>query len=221
MFDNREQHPAYGMLAFHRVSGGDPNLFGSSVKHNNKIQLTLKEGYVIRELNNDWYNGGKTLFEVEMSYTQFAELISAMNIGDGIPVTIRYTTQKGRIEGIQTVNRRTQFMNEFEEKNGQSAEDVQNIINKLKTIFAEKRPIRAKEREEILSTLRSLSMAVESHNSFMISQFDEAMEKICTEAKGEVEAFIQNKMHSLALAALNEKEQLKETIDVPLIPDET
>ena len=156
-----------------------------------------------------------------MSYTQFAELISAMNVGDGIPVTIRYTTQKGRIEGIQTVNRRTQFMNEFEEKNGQSAEDVQNIINKLKTIFAEKRPIRAKEREEILSTLRSLSMAVESHNSFMISQFDEAMEKICTEAKGEVEAFIQNKMHSLALAALNEKEQLKETIDVPLIPDET
>jgi hypothetical protein len=55
----------------------------------------------------------------------------------------------------------------------------------------------------------------------MVSQFDEAMEKISTEAKGEVEAFIQNKMHSLALAALNEKEQLKETIDVPLIPDET
>ena len=24
MFENREQQPAYGMLAFHRVSGGDP-----------------------------------------------------------------------------------------------------------------------------------------------------------------------------------------------------
>ena len=59
MFENREQHPAYGMLAFHRVSSGDPNLFGSSVRHNHKIQLTLKEGYIVRELNNDWYNGGK------------------------------------------------------------------------------------------------------------------------------------------------------------------
>ena len=44
MFENREQHPAYGMLAFHRVSSGDPNLFGSSVKHNHnsKKQQTYR-----------------------------------------------------------------------------------------------------------------------------------------------------------------------------------
>ena len=64
MFKNSEKNPAYGMLAFHRVTGGDPNLFGSSVSHNQKIMLTLKEGSVSRELNTDWYSGGKTLFEV-------------------------------------------------------------------------------------------------------------------------------------------------------------
>ena len=49
----KETTPAYGMLSFHRVTGGDPNLFGSSVKHNQKIMLTLKEGNVSRDLSQD------------------------------------------------------------------------------------------------------------------------------------------------------------------------
>ena len=135
MFKNSEKNPAYGMLAFHRVTGGDPNLFGSSVSHNQKIMLTLKEGSISRELNTDWYSGGKTLFEVEMSYTQFAELISAMNVGDGIPVTIRYTNEKGRIDGIDIVNKRTQFLDEFKDKNLKSSETAKKLIQKVSNIF--------------------------------------------------------------------------------------
>ena len=209
MLDNIDKKPAYGMLSFHRVSGGDPNLFGSSVKHNQKIMLTLKQGHVTRELNHDWYGGDTTLFEVEMSYTQFAELISAMNVGDGIPVTIRFIQGKGNIEGIETINRRTQFLNEFKEKNDESANMATELITKLKNIFSQKRTIKASEREEILSTLTKLYNAVNSHNDFMLKQFDESMEGISTEAKGEVEAFVQNKLNSIALAIMKEQEELK------------
>ena len=210
MFENKDKHASYGMLAFHRVSGGDPNLFGSSVQHNQKIQLTLKEGHVNRELSNDWYGGDKTLFEVEMSYTQFAELISAMNVGDGVPVTIRYTNELGRIDGKEITNKRKQFLNEFIEKNNQSAETAKELIAKLEQIFSEKRAIKAKEREEIISALNMLYQSVATHNSFALKQFDEAMEKISTEAKGEVEAFVQNKMTSLALAAMRDQGGLEE-----------
>lgn len=205
MFKNSEKNPAYGMLAFHRVTGGDPNLFGSSVSHNQKIMLTLKEGSISRELNNDWYSGHKTLFEVEMSYTQFAELISAMNVGDGIPVTIRYTSEKGRIDGIDIVDKRAQFLDEFKDKNLESSKTAKELIEKVSNIFAEKRPIKAAERKEILTMLNSLYNDINSHNDFMLNQFNESIEHISTEAKGEVEAFVENKMTSIALAAIKEK----------------
>lgn len=204
-FTEDEHKPAYGMLAFHRVTGGDPNLFGSSVQHNEKIMLTLKEGSVSRGLNKDWYHGRRTLFEVEMSYTQFAELISAMNVGDGIPVTIRYTKETGSVPGLEIVNKRTQFLGEFKEANATSATTANELIEKLRSIFNEKRPIKAAEREQILSMLTQLYNAVNTHNEFMLKQFNEAMEGVSTEAKGEVEAFVQTKMNSLALAALKEE----------------
>lgn len=220
MFENKDKQPAYGMLAFSRISGGNPNLFGSSIRHTQKIQLTLKEGHVTRELNNDWYAGDKTLFEVEMSYTQFAELISAMNVGDGVPVTIRYTENKGRVDGIQIVNKRTQFLDEFKNQNEQSVDQINKMIKQLQTIFAEKRPLKAKEKTEILSALAVLSNTINSHNIFTLSQFDEAMEKIATEAKGEVEAFIQNKMNSLALVSMKETNALNLKNQNPLLPDD-
>lgn len=36
--DERHIHPSFGMLAFNRISGGSPYLYGSSIKHRDKIQ---------------------------------------------------------------------------------------------------------------------------------------------------------------------------------------
>lgn len=87
-------------------------------------------------------------------------------------------------------------------------------------IFAEKPPLKAKEKTEILSALAVLSNTINSHNIFTLSQFDEAMEKIATEAKGEVEAFIQNKMNSLALVSMKETNALNLKNQNPLLPDD-
>ena len=92
------------------------------------------------------------------------------------------------------------------------------MIKQLQTIFAEKRPLKAKEKTEILSALAALSNTINSHNIFTLSQFDEAMEKIATEAKGEVDAFIQNKMNSLALASMKETNALNLKDQNPLLP---
>lgn len=94
------------------------------------------------------------------------------------------------------------------------------MIKQLQTIFAEKHPLKAKEKTEILSALAALSNTINSHNIFTLSQFDEAMEKIATEAKGEVEAFIQNKMNSLALASMKETNALNLKDQNPLLPDD-
>lgn len=52
--------------------------------------------------------------------------------------------------------------------------------------------------------MSSLVMDVGSNTEFIIEQFRKQMDKTITEAKGEVEAFIQNRLHSIALAALRQ-----------------
>ena len=198
-------NPAFGMLSFSRVHGGDPNLFGSSVRHNEKILMTLYEGEVVRELHQDWYHTGKTLFEAEMSYTQFAELISSMNIGGGIPVTIRYIRGHEKIEGIKIDNKRSQFVNEFKQNNQESVKLINDIITDLSEIFSEKRQLKAADREYILNRLTALHNAVNANTDFILDQFNESMEHITTEAKGEIEAFLENKLKNIAFAAIQQQ----------------
>ena len=108
------RHPAFGMVSFRRITGGDNVLFGSSIKHNDRIQLTIKHGEQDRTLHEDGYYGRKRIVEVEMSYSQFAECIGAMNVGDGVPGTIQYTEKDGRMPALEENNsKREQFRNEF------------------------------------------------------------------------------------------------------------
>lgn len=198
-----EQKPAYGMLAFSRVTGGDPNLFGSSIKHNEKLRLTLKTGAIHRDIHNDWYFGRNTLFEVEMSYTQFAELISSMNVGDGIPVTIRYIQGEGQIPGIEIVNRKTQFTNEFATQSKAASQKAKDLIATVKDLFETKKQLTKADKSQIMSILTNLSYEIDDNRSFAMECFHEATEGIISEAKGEIEAFVENRMHHLALAALS------------------
>jgi len=77
-----ESHPSYGMVSFNRQQQTPPaNLFGSSIKHQTLISLTIRRGTKERDLSRDWYFGGEELIEVLLSPNQFAEAITHMNMG--------------------------------------------------------------------------------------------------------------------------------------------
>ena len=65
-----------------------------------------------------------------------------------------------------------------------------------------KRTLTKADKEELMGLMSSLVMDVGSNTEFLIEQFRKQMDKTITEAKGEVEAFTQNRLHSIALAAL-------------------
>lgn len=194
----KETHPSYGMLGFYRQSGGSRHLFGSSVEnHRDTICLRLKRGAVRRDLNQDWYYGGEELFEVRMSYNQFATLITAMNVGDGVPVTITRLDGE-RVEDPPFTDKAEQHLEEFRHHLDKTNEETRNLINMVMAKFHEKKAFTKKEQEEILSTLNHIAMNIGCNADFHLSQFQEQMDKTVTEAKGEVEAFVQNKMLALA-----------------------
>lgn len=200
------RHPAFGMLGFKRVSGRDNVLFGSSIKHNDRIQLTIKHGEQNRTLHKDIYYGRETIVEVEMSYSQFAECIGAMNVGDGVPCTIQYTEKEGCIPAIEENNsKREQFRNEFSDTISKAMEQVQMQINQIQESIDTKKSLGVKDRKEIISQLQQVKYNIGCNLDFCVEQFDEQMDKSTMEAKGEIETFCQNKINSIAQAALVER----------------
>lgn len=203
-FGTKTTHPSYGTLAFNRRTGGATPLFGSSIEHRDTIAMTLYHANITRDLHNDYISGSSKIAEVEMSYSQFAEAITSMNMGSGIPVTIRWTEKDGNIPPCNFVSKREQFTNEFKKNTKDTMNKAQQLMQEVRELFNQKKNLTKKDREQVLSKLNSLSMDIGSNIDFIAEQFNEQIDKTVMEAKGEIEAFCQNKVNSIASASLVE-----------------
>lgn len=212
------KHPSFGMLSFRRTHGGHSNLFGSSIQHNDTIHMVLREGKVTRGLNEDWYVGGHEIIEVAMSQSQFAEVITSMNVDAGVPCTIKYIQGKGHIDEADFINKRQQITNEFKDSMNDHMNDAQEFYDEVKELFSTKKSISKGDKEMILKKLGRITKSMESESKFIFDQFQEQMDKTITEAKGEIEAFAQNKINAIAQQALVEQKEdilkLKNPVDV-------
>lgn len=196
-----EKHESYGVLGFYRTSSTTSNLFGSSIKHQNTIRMRLKTASKRRRLNDTRYYGDKDIVEVEMSYNQFAEIITSMNVGDGVPVTIKRLNGQ-RMEECPDENIREVFEKEFAQKMKELGSRMNKLVEESEKILSDKNPLKKNDKELILSELRMLKQELSSNVPFVASQFNEQMDKTVAEAKGEVEAFVMNKVHSLGIEGL-------------------
>lgn len=203
-FGIKTSHPSYGTLAFSRRTGGATPLFGSSIEHSDTIAMTLYHANITRGLHSDSIYGNRKIVEVEMSYSQFAEAITSMNMGGGVPVTIRWTEKDGKIPSCDFVSKREQFVNEFKEKRQNATDESQQIIKDVMDLFSQKKNLTKADRDAILNKLHHLNMNIGCNMDFIADQFNEQMDKTVMEAKGEIEAFMQNKINSIASAALVE-----------------
>ena len=51
--ETREDHPSFGQLQFVRTTGGQPNLYGSSIQHQNKIALEISHSQKNKKSEQD------------------------------------------------------------------------------------------------------------------------------------------------------------------------
>ena len=151
MFENKETHPSYATLGFSRVSGGTTSLFGSSIQHNNTIVMTVRQGSIERSLSRDWIMGQDELLQVEMSYSQFAEAITSMNQGTGVPVTLKYLQGKGRIEDCPFIDKKEQFEDEFKNTIEKTNANVNSLIEEITTLFSDKKSMTKGDKENVLN----------------------------------------------------------------------
>lgn len=220
-FGVRTTHPSYGTLLFSRRTGEKESLFGSSIQHRDTICMTLHHASIERGLNRDWIHGDKMIAEVEMSYSQFAETITSMNVGTGVPVTVRWTEKDGNIPPCDFVSKREQFENEFKEQREKVTRESQELIQEVTALFSQKGTLKKADKEAILAKLFRLNMDIGANTDYIMKQFNEQMDKTVSEAKGEIEAFCQNKINAIASASLvehrEEFQKLESPVDISVI----
>lgn len=216
-------HPAFGTIAFYKSHKGNyETLFGSSIKHRDTITCCIRHADVTRGLNNDWYHAKNDIIEIELSYTQFVEAITNIGSGTGIPCTLRYTEKDGRLPKCHYIDKYTEFQDEFREHLDQTSQEASQFLKELADLFQTKKSIGKQDRELILKRLTHLLEGQTRQSDFTLQQFQEQMDKTVTEAKGELESFLQNKMIQLASQSLLQDTSQTTPIDVTqLLPETT
>lgn len=211
MFDKEsDSHPSFGLLGFHRIQCGKPMaLFGSDLEHSTVIEMKLFRAKRERDLNRDWHHATDRVASVYMSQNQFSELLTSMNMGDGVPVTLNYTETDGQIEepGFRSVTE--QHRREFAEKARELADRTRTFMQDAEDILSGTGTMKKSDRERLLHSLRMMMQEIESNMPFAEKQFAEAMDKVVTDAKGTIEVFFQHRVTTAGLEKLAEDGEIR------------
>lgn len=200
-----KSHPAYGCLRIARSQHGkNTPLFGSSIEHMHTIHITLSHAKRDRTLHRDYIYPDDAIVELEMSNTQFADLITSIGDGDAIPCTIRYLNGKV-VEQMPPDDRLELHRQEFAEHLQDINARADALAEEVKAIF-DKKTVSKKDKEDILKRIENLKTELGPNTMFQLKQFDAHMERTVHDAEGEIEAFMQHRLNQLAMQSLSENE---------------
>jgi hypothetical protein len=172
-------------------------------------------------LGQDWYHGSlrKELIEVELSAAQFAGLLTTMNIGSGVPCTIRHVQGERRPDVPPDPGEmgriRSTFRKDIEGENGERGGHgglttrLRDLMSEAKSVLSKDGTVKVSERKALLHRLEMLEQEIRVNLPFMLKQFERATEKVATAAKAEVDAFITNAATRLGLERLRELSMTK------------
>jgi hypothetical protein len=214
----KEKHPSFGMIQFSRVSGAG-RLFGSPlVQHFGTIRVRIAEGHRVHDHGNDYYRADDQIVEIELSAAQFAEAITCMNVGDGVPCTLVHIRGIGRIDDVPdnegTEMARTQ--NAFKKK---LVGVVDAVKQRGKTIaeLMKKDRLSKDDRAKVNEIVDYVVREVAVNAPWWIEQFQEATDKVSSKAKAEIAAMFEHAIRQAGLqhfAALGQKREK----ELPALP---
>lgn len=205
MEDEVIKHPAQVLVGFNRRHRGGPGagmtLYGTRVRHGTTIALHIKRAETHRNCSHDWFFGREQLIEVVMSPPQFAELISSMNCGDGIPATLVQHLGEDVPKLPETVIEEDKVRNEI--KN--AAEEVAPKFQELRSAI-ESAKLSQTGRKELLDKLFEVERRVSDWIPFYVTSMTEKVGKMVSDAKISVDAFVTHMLVKLGLKALKNNE---------------
>lgn len=197
------KHPSYGMVQLSRRQGS-PRLFASALEsHQNYITLSIRTASLIRGPHGDRYFGSMRgdIVEVDMSAAQFAEMLTTMNVGMGVPCTISLIGMK-RVEPPPTIPTEAQSVRDgFKESLNAFARGLPAKAKRVREIL-EKKSLSKDDRAQIGAVIDGVIRELTDNAPFIIDMFREATERVMTAAKSEADAWLTNVITQSGMQAL-------------------
>jgi hypothetical protein len=204
--------PSMVMVGFSRqhYSGMDGvSLFGSSIKNSEVVSLSIHPADMERHLSEDWfYAKNGPIIEVLLSPLQFAELLTNMNVGFGVPGTMTRHEDE-HFELPEYPSKAEQFKQE-------TADDLEKVVHEvlragqlIESLIDDPKPIGKQVRKELRDMISSYRKLIEHHLPFVLNQFSRYMAKTVSESKAEVDAFVEHTIVKTGIEELKKQNSIK------------
>ena len=178
------------------------HLYGSHIEqHNNFVVMRVSRSKISHSLSSDHhFSHGNPIVEVYLSASQFADAITSMNMGDGVPCTI-HTVEGIRMEDVplEVVAENVKIRDSFERDIQEVVDNLKKNRNELAKIIEVGSSVSKGRAREMLEVLDKVVNELGRDSSFVVSQFQESAERVVTQAKAEIEAFT---LHALQKAGM-------------------
>lgn len=198
--ETKETHPSYGMIQFSRISGAG-HLFGSPLsQHFGTIRVRIANGERCHDTGNDYYRAKDRIIEIELSAAQFAEAITCMNVGDGVPCTLRWITGVGSVEEVPHTENTE--MGRAQEAFKKKLSGVVAAVKKRGEVIADimkKDRLNKDDRAKVNELADYVVREVHVNAPWWVEQFAEATGKVAAKAKAEVAVMFE---HALRAAGM-------------------
>ena len=202
MFGKEETHASWGMVGLYHTQGGERQLFGSDVSNHNTVVLKVKHAKKERSLGRDWTMGTDTICEVELSSLQFAELLTNMNVGDGVPCTVRYTRTDGCIQYKPETSKIDIIYKEANERADIALSSLYAAKREIESLVKNKKIPQYAGKELLYKLSNALSDLEGEGSAFYKKQATAEIDKMVVEAKSQISEYIAAKIYSVGLETL-------------------
>lgn len=203
-----QEHPAYGRITLTHPSGGDTEMFGSDITHNERIAIRIDLGYEetaygIPHYRSQPQSRGGCVVELEMTAYQWAGLV-ASHSGNGVPCTLRYITPHGTgslplIDGQNTST---------EQANAEVEASLKAMMRKhreglevLSALIAKGKANKG-ELQEALRLFQTIHSKLPEVTTFAMSTFTEHSETVMARANAEIEAALNSLINRTGIKPL-------------------
>jgi hypothetical protein len=204
----RYEHPAFAVIDVARYSAGGRGfrLFGSELRHHSGITFTISRATLDRRLNHDYIHSSTRLIEFHMSEAQWATLVSSLNAGVNLPVTLKYAPKEPySLEHMPEVAGdplQAKFSREFQQEVERRVSDSKRVIQDLKDMVNDRGAVSKTRMRELVKELDSNIGGLPNTAKFVQDQFNEAMNDTLAAGKAEIEGFTRNLLTKHGIEAL-------------------
>lgn len=225
-------HEAFGTVVMTMPQGGGPDgmtLFGSDLGHHQCISIEIRRAVLDRSYHRDWIHGREVIAKIEMSHAQFAQFITSAGNGSGTPCTIRYAAPVGtRLEEMAPI---AKIETKHETHRREISESVNEQVRKVSEALAALEAmagggkVSVKELRTLLHEARCHLANLPLNLAFAVKSAEEALEQATSDAKIEVETYVQVMANRIGLksiadlARLEDKSQCTGLVDAPQATD--